>query len=163
MRRVFGFTLIELLIVIAVIAILVGITVPRFLGMRDEANSAKASGETAALKAAIEAYRIHRGVFAYDGDPDTWQSQLTAMRPQLIESVLPDPFTAATSPDNEYQLDVSPNGRYYVIWSIGPDAEADISGIDNNGTILTTPAGGCNITTTTCNRTEDIYATNGTP
>ena len=33
-----GFTLIELLVVISVIAILVGIAIPRFKGMQDEAH-----------------------------------------------------------------------------------------------------------------------------
>ena len=67
MHKLKGFTLIELLIVIAVIAILVGITVPRFLGMRDEANMAVAAGETNALKAAVEAYYIHEDDYQYDG------------------------------------------------------------------------------------------------
>ncbi len=160
MRRFFGFTLIELLIVIAVIAILVGITVPRFLGMRDEANSAKAAGETAALKAAVEAYRIHKKDFPPDTAPTNWQTPLTTIRPQLIESALTDPFTA---PAVQYTYDVSDNGKYYIIWSIGPDAQADISGIDDSGNIEITPTGGCTTTTTTCDKTEDIYATNGTP
>jgi len=36
-----GFTLVELLVVITVIAILLGITIPRFKGMQDEAIGLK--------------------------------------------------------------------------------------------------------------------------
>jgi type II secretion system protein G len=159
MRKMLGFTLIELLIVIAVIAILVGITVPRFLGMRDEANTAKAAGECSALKAAVEAYRIHKDDFPPDTAPNNWQAPLTAMRPQLIESALNDPFT---SPSTQYTYDVSANGKYYLIWSIGPDGQADIAGISDTGAI--TLAGACTEPPTApCDKKEDIYATNGTP
>ena len=41
-RRSSGFTLIELLIVVAVISILISIALPRFKGMQDEGNIAKA-------------------------------------------------------------------------------------------------------------------------
>ena len=154
MRRLAGFTLIELLIVIAVIAILVGITVPRFLGMRDEANTAVAAGECNALKAAVEAYRIHRDVFPRDGTDCTggctgWQAELTAMRPQLIESSLLDPFNGTY--EYTYTASEISDAEYYVISSIGPDGASDISGIDTSGVIQVTG-----------DITEDIYATNGT-
>ena len=45
-----GFTLIELLVVISVIAILVGIAIPRFKGMQDEANQSKAKAELRVLQ-----------------------------------------------------------------------------------------------------------------
>lgn len=154
MQRFKAFTLIELLIVIAVIAILVGITVPRFLGMRDEANMAVAAGETSALKAAVEAYRIHKGFFpggdCFASNCTSWQAELVAMRPQLIESALIDPFNGTT----EYTLITSAaaNPNYYVILSIGPDdGDQDIVSIDDTTGAITV----------TGDITEDIYATNG--
>lgn len=148
MHRLRGFTLIELLIVIAVIAILVGITVPRFLGMRDEANNAKASGETAALKAAVEAYRIHKDKFPTVAP--AWQSELTAIKPQLIESPLLDPFTTS-DPKVEYLYKLSANNKYYVIYSVGVDGLADIVSICNTGELTPAASDG----------NDDVFATNG--
>lgn len=145
MHKFKGFTLIELLIVIAVIAILVGITVPRFLGMRDEANMAVAAGETSALKAAVEAYRIHKNVFP--GVAVAWQSELVATKPQLVESELYDPFGATSI--TEYKYDVSGDFRYYVIWSVGIDGVDDISQICNDGKL------------DTADIDDDVFATNG--
>ncbi len=51
-----GFTLIELLIVMAIIAILIGISLPRFRGMQDEGQKAKVRGNLATLRTAVEAY-----------------------------------------------------------------------------------------------------------
>ena len=59
MLRRKGFTILELLIVIAVIAILVGIALPRFKGMQDEGNIARAKGELRMLTTAVESYYIH--------------------------------------------------------------------------------------------------------
>jgi ornithine carbamoyltransferase len=65
-----GFTLIEMLIVIAVISILIGIALPRFKGMQDEGNIAKAKGELRTLQTAVESYRIHNTAYpaTYPGD-----------------------------------------------------------------------------------------------
>ena len=49
-----GFTLIELLIVIAIISILVGITLPRFRGMQEEGNIAESKAELRTLQTAVE-------------------------------------------------------------------------------------------------------------
>jgi prepilin-type N-terminal cleavage/methylation domain-containing protein len=51
-----GFTLIELLIVMAIIAILIGISLPRFRGMQDEGQKSKARANLATLRTAVEAY-----------------------------------------------------------------------------------------------------------
>lgn len=149
MRRVLGFTLIELLIVIAVISILVGITVPRFLGMRDEANFAKAAGECSALKAAVEAYRIHKNFFpkqATSVNNTDWEDDLTAISPKLIESELMDPF--ATTQEYSYATDNTTGSRYYVIFSVGPNGTAEITGINSTGNVQG-------------NIVDDVYATNG--
>jgi prepilin-type N-terminal cleavage/methylation domain-containing protein len=50
-----GFTLIELLIVMAVIAVLIGIAIPSFRGMQSQAKTAKAQGDMRVLKLAVEA------------------------------------------------------------------------------------------------------------
>ncbi len=144
-----GFTLVELIIVIAVIAILVGIALPRLRGMIDEGNTAKAAAELRALQAAVESYYIHNSkTYPADGS-STWQSVLThsATKPKLIGSALADPFH--TTANTQYQYDKSSNGLYYVIWSVGPDNTADITSIGTDGTISGGPD-------------DDIYVSNGT-
>jgi len=51
-----GFTILEILVVISVIAILIGIAIPRFKGMQDAANAIKAKSELRSIQAAIESY-----------------------------------------------------------------------------------------------------------
>ncbi len=146
-RKNAGFTLIELIIVISVIAILVGIALPRLRGMIDEGNTAKAASELRALQTAVESYYIHNSkTYPADGSA-TWQSVLTASttKPKLIGTALIDPFNTAV----QYKYDKSANGFYYVIWSVGPDNAADVTDITDTGTVSGGPD-------------DDIYVSNGT-
>ena len=133
-----GFTIIELLIVIAVIAILVGIALPRFKGMKDEGNYAKAKGELKTLKTAVESYYIHSNAYP------AALSNAAAATPSIIAVVPIDAFGTAA-----YGYGVSPNGNYYALWSVGPGGTATVTGIANTGAI-TGSAG------------DDIYVSNGT-
>lgn len=123
-----SFTLIELLMVMVVIAILVGIALPRFKGMRDEANIAKARGETRTLKTAIESYAMHHSDTypASSTTPyvDYLDSDSVSPGPQLIESVLYDPFAAAST---EYYYVRGAAGTYYAICSKGLDGATDVT------------------------------------
>ena len=141
-----GFTLIELIIVIAVIAILVGIALPRLRGMIDEGNTAKAAAELRALQAAVESYWIHHSKQYPPDGSSTWQSALTSASPKLIGSALTDPFSTSSA---QYQFDKSSNGLYYIIWSIGPDNTADVTGVSDTGAL-------------TGSADDDIYVSNGT-
>jgi type II secretion system protein G len=140
-----GFTLMELIIVIAVIAILLGIALPRIRGMVEEGNTAKAASELRALQAAVESYYIHNNK-QYPEMDDTWQNALVSARPKLIGSPLKDPFSSS---GDQYRYAKSRNNLYYIIWSVGPDGRADIGGIGEDGN-LTGPAN------------DDIYVSNGT-
>jgi prepilin-type N-terminal cleavage/methylation domain-containing protein len=141
MRRK-GFTIIELLIVIAVVAILVGIALPRFKGMQDEGNLAKAKGELTSIQAAVESYYLH--------NTNTYPTGLanliaTTTVPNIIGLTLPtDPFTAGTN----YGYAVSTNGKYYTAWSVGTGGDGSAA-IADDGTITETKPLSC------------IYVTNG--
>ncbi len=123
-----AFTLIELMIVMAVIAILVGIALPRFKGMREEANFTKAEGELRTLKIAIESYAMHHSDTYPDSSDTPYVSYLDATNvkpgPQLIHSVLNDPFDA-TNREYYYILGTG-TGDYYAIGSRGPDGARDV-------------------------------------
>lgn len=147
MRR--GFTLIELMIVISVMAILIGISLPYFKGMQDEGNTAKAAGELRTLTTAIESYYIHNSneypAQVAAAPTVSWQSNLTGATPTIVKIVLNDPF----KPTQEYSYVTSAlasGSEYYVVFSVGPDGAADITTITTAG-VIAAPG-------------DDIYITN---
>ena len=141
-----GFTIIELLIVIAVIAILVGIALPRFKGMRDEGNITRAKGELRSLQSAVESFRIHTGAYPAAAG---FEATLVGATPQIISAAMNDPFAAAGT---NYQLVLSNgvSGNFYAIYSVGPAANGAVSAVDNTtGGVTETNGASC------------IYVSNG--
>jgi len=104
-----GFTIIELLIVISVIAILVGIALPRFKGMQDEANIARVNGDLRTLQTAVESYYIHNT----NTFPATLGALTTAV-PQIVATLPTDPF------NNNADYTYSVASGIYKISSKGP-------------------------------------------
>ena len=150
-----GFTLIEILIVIAVIAILAGISLPYMKGMQDEGNTARAAGELRSLATAVESFYIHNS-HSYPVQTTTvdsaWQSDtssLTTASPTIIKFVLYDPFVPGGATEYRYATSAASGSQYYVIFSVGPDNTADITGINTSGVIQGGPD-------------DDIYISNGT-
>ena len=134
-----AFTLIELLIVIAVISILVSIALPRFRGMQDEGNIAKAKGELRTLQTAVESYYIHS-----DNVYPTTLNSLTKQVPLIVANLPTDPFTSGSN----YGYLVSGNGEYYVIYSLGP-ARNGGAGVGGTGDVTESNGNSC------------IFVTNG--
>ncbi len=134
-----GFTIIEMLIVIAIIATLVGIALPRLRSMQMEGDYAKAAGELRTLQAAVESYYIHNAR-QYPGQvagPSTsWQAVITptSLQPQIIAAVLTDPFSTVAE-QYRYATSGTNNSEYYVIFSIGPDHTVGITGIATDGSL----------------------------
>jgi general secretion pathway protein G len=110
-----GFTLIELLIVMAVIAILIGIALPSFKGMQDEGNIAKAKGELRTLQTAVESYYIHNNN-TYPATGTGLETALGSAAPSIIDNVPTDPFD---TDDYEYVMGGT-NSKFYIIYSAGP-------------------------------------------
>ena len=140
----------EMLIVIAIIAVLVGIALPRLRSMQMEGDFAKAAGELRTLQTGVESYYIHNSrAYPNQGTTvdTTWQTSLTAATPQLIASVLNDAFSGAT--EYRFATSASSNSEFYVIFSVGPDGAADITGINTSGVIQGGPD-------------DDIYVSNVT-
>jgi general secretion pathway protein G len=128
-----GFTLIELLIVVAIISILIGIALPRFRGMQEEGNIARAKGELRTIQTAVESYYMHNSR-AYP----TALTNLTGQSPNVISSLPDDPFNGG----NSYGYAQSANSNYYVAYSIGPDANG-AAAIANTGVITETNGASC--------------------
>ena len=113
-----GFTLIELLIVISVISILIGISLPRFKGMQDEGNIAKAKGSLRTLQTAIESYYIHNNNTYPATGSAALQTALAAAVPNIINYLPTDPFSG-TGADYGYVMGGT-NSKFYIIYSVGP-------------------------------------------
>jgi len=138
-----GFTLIEMMIVIVVIAILIGVLLPQFRGTQDEAAIQRARSELRTVATALESYYIHNS----NAFPAALSS-LTSASPRIITTIPDDPFRAGT---NDYSYLRSTNTNYYVVFSYGPDRDAEISAISDAGAL------------TTSGTVDDVCITNGTP
>ena len=96
------------MIVIAVIAILVGIALPRFKGMQDEGNIARAKGELRTLNTALQSYYIHNSAFP------AALSTLTSAVPLVVGTSLPtDPFNSGAN------YGYAQSGAYFVVFRDG--------------------------------------------
>ena len=120
-----AFTLIELLIVMAVIAILIGIAIPAFRGMQDEARKTKAQGDVRVLKIAVESwFKNHDNAYpaASVAGTTSWQATLTGATPRILDAALYDPFsTVSNTTEYTYATDtaLTSTAKYYVIYSVG--------------------------------------------
>lgn len=67
MNKKRGFSLIELLVAIAVIATIIGLALPNFLGARSRARDTRRKGEMSQLKTALQLYHNDYQVFPLAG------------------------------------------------------------------------------------------------
>jgi len=111
-----AFTIIELLIVMAVIALLVGIAIPSFRAVQNQAKEARAQGDLRVVKLALEDYYMDNTAFPAD-DAGQAQTALLGVSNPVLEATLYDPFGSTTTTLYEYK--VSPNSNYYVAYSVG--------------------------------------------
>lgn len=129
-----AFTIIELLIVMAVLALLMGIPILAFRGLQDEARKAKAQGDVQTLKVAVESYyKNHANVYPPLND---YQAALLASSPSIIDKLMYDPFGETSTTPYRYALsNTDPsNSHYYIIYSIGSGG-GGTAYVDNSGTV----------------------------
>ena len=126
-----GFTLIELLIVVAIIGIVAGIAIPRFLGARTTARVTRAFADMRTIADGLEMYFTAENKYPVLADGVTDLATATGLG------------TYVTSiPEDQFGTDAVPNFRYYsngdadtpasmwLIVSNGPDLDADIAAAD---------------------------------
>lgn len=76
-----GFTLVEVLVVIAVIALLIGILLPSLGNARAEGRAIKCAAQLRAVAIGVTQYTINEDyfppsyVYSVDGDPDSWREE----------------------------------------------------------------------------------------
>jgi len=132
-----GFTLIELIIVVAIIGIIAGIAIPRFLGVRTKAKVTRAFADMANIGTALEMYYVDKDEYPVLADGETDLG--TAIDGDLdlgdyISSIPDDPFG---DPDEVLNYRYYCNGvvdattaTLWLIVSNGPDGELDVDTTD---------------------------------
>ncbi len=134
-----GFTVIELLIVIAIISILMSIVVVNFFRLQNDAKTAKARSDLRVVKVAVESYAAKHGEYP------------TVLTDILLDgnivSILP---TDVFSPRDIFPYSVSPDKKFYAIWSTGENGKT-LNTVEWDGD-KPLPA-----------EPDDIGTTNGTP
>jgi len=113
-----GFTLIELLIVVAIIGIVAGIAIPRFLGARTVARVTRAFADMRTIADGLEMYFTAENKYPTaltDADLATY-----------ITSIPEDPFDADDGPYRYYVNDDTTPSAWLIV-SNGPDLEEDVT------------------------------------
>ncbi len=150
LRQKSGFTLLEVLIVVAIIIIIAGIAMPRFLGVSDQGKEARARGDLRVLQSAVESYILNTNTIP--ADDTTVGAALEGATPNVVSDypAFKDPFSVNAASAYKYfsKTNTTTGAKYYVFFSIGKDTTAGITGIGTDGK-LTGTAG------------DDIFVTNG--
>ena len=134
-----GFTILELLIVIMVISILIGIALPRFRGIQQEAQIAQAKGELRTLQTAIESYYIHNSNAYPATGSAALETALAAATPSILTAVPTDPF----NPGNDYvYVNGGTNNRFYIVYSVGVGGNGSAA-ISGTNTVTETNGSSC--------------------
>ena len=127
-----GFTFIEIMVVVAILAILAALVVPRIMGRTDDAKRTAAKVQIRNIEGALQLYKLDNGVY-----PSTEQG-LKALIEKPSVGVIPKkwklggylPKLPVDSWQNPYKyLSPSQKGDYELI-SLGTDGEVGGEGIN---------------------------------
>lgn len=102
------------------------LALPGFRSMKDDRNIDRAKKELVLLQAAVESYYMHNeSVYPF------LLADLVLATPNIIGAALPrDPFGAG----EDYNYMLSPDKRYYVIYSVGTAGTGSAS-VSNAGSV----------------------------
>lgn len=118
-----GFTLIELMLVLALLTILAGITVPRLIGLDQKAEDTAIYSVGASIRSAMEVYHQFKG--EYPAEVDDWQELdqlLDIMEFAQMNDYYINSFEYSTDDqENNYLIKVSSSssGKEYLIKNDG--------------------------------------------
>ena len=124
MKRQNAFTLIEVLVVVAILAILAAIVVPRIMDRPDEARRVAAKADTAAIVQALKLYRLDNGSY-----PQTDQG-LAALVQKPTTNPVPPNWKQGGYLD---RLPKDPWGRDYQYLNPGVRGEIDVFSLGADG------------------------------
>jgi len=121
-----GFTLIELLIVVAIIGIVAGIAIPRFLGARTVARVTRAFADMRTIADGLEMYFTDENKYPVLGEGETLTD--VADLKKYITTIPKDPFDGDDGPYRYYCNGDDDNpATMWLIVSNGPDLSTDVT------------------------------------
>ncbi len=132
LRNQRGFTFIEIMVVVAILAILAALVVPRIMGRTDDAKRTAAKVQIRNIEGALQLYKLDNGVY-----PSSEQG-LRALVEKPSVGVIPKkwkvggylPKLPEDSWGNPYKyLSPSPKGDYEIM-SLGTDGEVGGEGVN---------------------------------
>ena len=114
LRRDDGFTLIELMVVVMIIAVLIAIAIPSFLGFRKSAQDRSAQAEVRNVLLAEKAYWLE------EGDYTETAADITALEPNAIVAAAPADGVyidlADLNSDVVCMVRTADSGNTFAIW-----------------------------------------------
>ncbi|MDP2940028.1 MAG: hypothetical protein Q8O13_08120 [Candidatus Omnitrophota bacterium] len=140
-----AFAFIELLVDLAFVAIILGLIIPYYKHMEKNISMRISRREIRMLKLAVTSYYENQNPKTYPAATENLCADyLLQAKPQIIKTILDDPFSRIKQ---EYRYTLSPNTKFYCIWSISANRRSDIQGVDDEGSVIKDK------------KCDDIYAT----
>lgn len=139
-----GFSILEMIVVLGLVGIILGIVALKSGGFSEQRKRETVKGDLRAIQTAMNSYFLRHN-YAYPDGSDWMSTDLVEDNPRILRQILYDPFRAANT---QYSYFKSTDGKYYVVFSYGPDAAVDVTGINTSGKL-------------TGASDDDIFVTNG--
>ena len=120
-----GFTLIELVIVIAILGILAGLAISRYIDMQEEARGATVLANMRTIESCAEVYATKKGELPPRACPDGYQSGVDLFVPEYLAAwpVAPTPeqiFKVKGNDGKYYRYSVAKDTVYYTWNGVAP-------------------------------------------
>ena len=122
------------MVVLSIIVIITAIALPNLRRMRDQGTIAKAKNELRILQSAVENFYMHN-----NRTYPTGLAALLTAAPQIVKAIPNDPFT---DPVAGYVYSRSTNTNYFVIYSIGQQANGSVA-VDDSGVLTEVNPASC--------------------
>lgn len=141
-RHAGAFTLIELMVVVAIIAILAGLTLGGMGYVNRKSAASRAQTEVAALSAAIESYKLDIGAYP-PNDTTTLYRELTGQgtvnktkvyiepTPGMVTNTASGPFIDPYGVAYKYATNATRNIGFFDLYCVPPDAKTEADWIHN--------------------------------